>query len=197
MRRLTVVGLAVVALVGAVAIGYAFGGSWSGLTSLRLRRARLVVAAVLMQTGGALVGVLGVADARKSYVIGLALSAACAAAFCMRNLHVAGVPLVTFGLVANAAVVGLNGAMPVSIVAALHAGVPIVDIAEGDDPRHELADRHTRLRFLGDIVPVRAPRRPEVVSPGDILLAAGLGELICIGMLRRQPRGSRARPIAK
>jgi len=186
------VGLAIVALVGAVAAGYALGGSWSTLTHLRLRRRRYIVAAVLAQTGGALVGVLGVADPRRSYVWGLALSAACAAMFCVRNLKVAGVPLVTLGLVLNATVVAANGAMPVSIVAALRAGVPIVDIASGDDPRHEVAGAGTVLRPLGDVIPVPLPARPEVISPGDVMVAAGLAELVALGMLRRRP-GARSR----
>jgi hypothetical protein len=184
------VGLAIVALVGAVAVGYALGGDWARLSALRLRRRRLVVAAILAQAGGAMVGVLGVADPRRSYVGGLAASALCAAAFCARNLRVAGVPLVTAGLVCNALVVALNGAMPVSIVAALHAGVPITRIAAGEDPRHDIAGTGTHWRVLGDVIPVPLPWRPEVVSPGDVLVAAGLAELVVVGMLRRRYAGT-------
>jgi hypothetical protein len=180
------VGLALVALVGAVAVGYALGGDWAGLTSLRLRRRRFVIAAVLAQSGGAFVGLVGAADPSKAYVVGLAASAACAALFCAFNLRIAGVPLVTLGLIGNAVVVAANGAMPVSIVAALHAGVPIVDIASGRDPRHEIAGLGSTWRELGDVIPVPLPVRPEVVSPGDVLVAAGLGELIAVGMLRRR-----------
>ncbi|HEU5034090.1 MAG TPA: DUF5317 family protein [Mycobacteriales bacterium] len=179
-------GLAVVALIGAVAVGWAGGGSWARLSALTLRRRRLVVAAVLAQAGGAAVGVLGVADPRRAYVVGLAVSALCAAAFCARNLRVAGVPLITLGLAANAVVVAANGAMPVSIVAALHAGVPTTEIAAGDDPRHEIAGTGTALRSLGDVIPVPLPVRPEIVSPGDVLVAAGLAELVAVGMLRRR-----------
>jgi hypothetical protein len=180
------VGLAIVALVGAVAAGYALGGSWSRLTTLHLRRRRFVVAAVVAQTGGALIGVVGAADPRQSYVWGLALSAACAALFCLQNLRVSGVPLVTLGLLLNATVVAVNGAMPVSIAAALRAGIPIADIAAGDDPRHEIADGGTTWRSLGDVIPVPLPARPEVVSPGDVLVAAGLAELVAVGMVRRR-----------
>jgi hypothetical protein len=180
------VGLAIVALVGAVAAGYALGGSWSRLTTLHLRSRRFVVAAVLAQSGGALVGVLGVADPREAYVWGLAVSAVCAAAFCLQNLRVSGVPLVTLGLLLNAVVVATNGAMPVSVAAAARAGIPIADIAAGDDSRHEVAGRATTWRLLGDVIPVPLPARPEVVSPGDVLVAAGLAELVAVGMLRRR-----------
>jgi hypothetical protein len=182
------VGLAVIALVGAVAVGYALGGSWSRLTGLHLRWRRFVVAAVIAQLGGAAVGVLGYGDPRRAYVVGLAASALCATAFCVRNLRVAGVPLVTIGLISNAVVVAANGAMPVSVAAAARADVPVVDIAAGRDSRHEIAGDGTALRVLGDVIPVPLPVRSEVVSPGDALVASGLAELIVIGMLRRRRR---------
>src|SRR4051812_5876151 len=150
----------------------------------------MVVAAVVAQTGGAALGILGVTDARRGYVVGLALSAMCAAAFCVGNRAVPGVPLVTLGLAANALVVTLNGAMPVSIVAALRAGVPITDIAAGYDARHDIAGEGTVWRSLGDVVPLPLPLRPEVVSPGDVLVASGLGELLVMGMLRRRVSGA-------
>jgi hypothetical protein len=180
------VGLAVVALVGAVAAGYALGGAWSRLTHLHLRWRGFVVAAVLAQGGGATLGLVGAADPRRSYVTGLAASALCAAAFCARNLRVAGVPLVTLGLVLNALVVAANGAMPVSIDAAFRAGVPTGDIAAGLDARHEISGAGTVWPLLGDVIPVILPARPEVVSPGDVLVAAGLAELVVVGMLRRR-----------
>jgi hypothetical protein len=180
------VGLAIVALAGAVAVGYALGGSWSRLTALRLRWRRFIVAAVVAQTGGALLGVLGYGDPRRAYVVGLAASALCAAAFCARNLRVAGVPLVTLGLLANATVVAVNGAMPVSVSAASRASVPVFEIAAGRDDRHEIAGSHTALRMLGDVIPVPLPVRSEIVSPGDVLVASGLAELVVMGMLRRR-----------
>jgi hypothetical protein len=186
LRRLTGVGLAIVVLVGAVAVGYALGGAWSRLIALRLRWRRLIVAAVIAQSGGALLGLLGYGDPRRAYVIGLAASALCAAAFCAWNLRVAGVPLVTLGLLANATVVAVNGAMPVSVSAASRAGVSVIEIAAGHDDRHKIADSDTGLRMLGDVIPVPLPVRSEIVSPGDVLVAAGLAELVVMGMLRRR-----------
>jgi hypothetical protein len=180
------VGLAIVVLVGAVAVGYALGGAWSRLIALRLRWRRLIVAAVIAQSGGALLGLLGYGDPRRAYVIGLAASALCAAAFCAWNLRVAGVPLVTLGLLANATVVAVNGAMPVSVSAASRAGVSVIEIAAGHDDRHKIADSDTGLRMLGDVIPVPLPVRSEIVSPGDVLVAAGLAELVVMGMLRRR-----------
>jgi hypothetical protein len=177
------VGLALVVLVAAVALARAMGGRWQRLAHLHLDARGLVLAAVGAQAGGALLGFAGFGDARREYVVALVLSALCALAFCVRNLRVPGVALVSAGLVANAAVVAANGAMPVSIDAAYHARVPIATISTGADARHEIAGIGTRLRVLGDIVPVPLPLRPEVVSPGDVLVAAGLGELVVLGML--------------
>jgi hypothetical protein len=174
--------LAVVVLVAAVGLGLCAGGSWRRLASLPLRRLSLVVAAVAAQAGGALVGLLGFADPSSSYVVGLALSAGLALVFCARNVGVAGVPLVTSGLLLNAAVVAANGAMPVSIVAAYHARVPILSIAAGTDARHEIAGDGTALSWLGDVIPLPLPLRPEVVSAGDVLVVAGLAELVVVGM---------------
>jgi hypothetical protein len=180
-------GLAAVVLVAAVAVGWATGGRWRRLGHLHLTGRGLVVAAVVAQLGGALVGVAGFGDARRAYVVGLAVSACCALLFCARNLRVGGVALVTGGLVANALVVAANGAMPVSIVAAYHARVPIAAIATGTDARHEIAGIGTHLRWLGDVVPVPLPWRPEVVSVGDVLVTAGLAELVVLGMLGSMP----------
>jgi hypothetical protein len=96
--------------------------------------------------------------------------------------------LVALGLGANALVVALNGAMPVSATAAARAQVALDDVAAGLDSRHEVADGSTRLALLGDVVPVLLPLRPEVVSPGDVLVASGLGQLVVVGMLGGRQR---------
>jgi uncharacterized protein DUF5317 len=191
------VSLAVVVLVGAVAITVLAGGRWERLAALPLRARGLVAAAVAAQLGGAVLGIAGVADPRRTYVVALAVSAACALAFCARNLRVAGVALVSLGLVTNAVVVAANGAMPVSIEAAYHARVPIAAISSGSDARHEIAGIGTHLRWLGDVIPVPLPLRPEVISAGDVLVCAGLAELVALDMLGMGMLGStyRKEPI--
>jgi hypothetical protein len=188
------VGLAVVVLAGAVCVGYVLGGRWTALTGLRLRWWPCVGAAVLAQAGGAAVGLAGAADPRRGYVAGLVLSAAAAAAFCLRNLRVPGVALVALGLAGNAAVVAANGAMPVSAHAARLAHVSLAPVRAGLDPRHEQAGPGTALAALADVVPVRLPVRPEVVSVGDVLVAAGLAHLVVTGMLGAAPAARRRGP---
>jgi hypothetical protein len=65
--------------------------------------------------------------------------------------------------------------------------VPTGALLAGDDPRHVLLDDGTRLAWLADVVPVPLPLVPQVVSPGDVLVAAGLAQLVVVGMLARRP----------
>jgi hypothetical protein len=180
--------LAVIALLAALILGWSMGGTLERLGSLQLRSRRLVWVAVAVQALATLVG-------GPLYPIGLVVSAGLVGWFLRRNRGVRGTGLLALGLLSNALVVALNGAMPVSIEAAGQAGTTTQHILIGDDPRHELADGHTRLRALGDVIPVRTPWRPEVVSPGDVLVAAGLGQLVLLGMRtgRVPPRHARRR----
>ena len=166
---------AIVVLLVALGIGYAAGGSLERLGGVPLRRGRMVVAAVLVQLAGAIVG-------GPAYPLGLVLSVLLVAWFLTHNRGVRGTGLVALGLLGNAVVVGLNGAMPVSADASGRARISTQDILSGDDPRHELAGPDTRLRELGDVIPVLLPWHPEVVSVGDVLVAAGLAELVVVGM---------------
>jgi Family of unknown function (DUF5317) len=174
------VSLVLVVLVAALALGGACGGSLERLGALPLRTRRLVVLALLAQVAGALLG--GVA-----YPVGLGLGALLALAFLARNRGARGAGLVGLGVVANALVVGVNGAMPVSLEAGLRAGVTVQPVLLGQDPRHELLGEQTRLPLLADVVPVPLPLAPQVVSPGDVLVAAGLGQLVLLGMRGGRP----------
>jgi hypothetical protein len=173
--------LALVVLVLALAVGTLARGRFSNLGHLPLRHGWLVALGVAAQLVGGLLG-------GALYAAGLALSAALVAAFLARNRGLEGTGLVALGLLANALVVTLNGAMPVSAAALGRAGISTQDLLAGTDPRHELAGSGTVLRPLGDVVPVLLPAHPEVVSPGDVLVAAGLAELVVLGMRRRGGR---------
>ena len=171
------VSLVVVVLAAALVLGWLTGGSLARLGSLPLRSLGLVAAALVAQLAGTLVG-------GPAHPLGLATSAALVVAFLVRNRGVRGTGLVALGLLANALVVVANGAMPVSQQAADRAGVDVLEVLVGDR-RHELEGPDTRLRALGDVVPVPLPLRPEVVSAGDVLVAAGLGQLVVVGMRGR------------
>ena len=166
--------LVAVALLVALAAGVLAGGRLHRLAEVRLRSRRLVAAALAVQLVGALVG-------GRLHALGLACSALLAAAFLLRNRGLRGTGLVAAGLALVALVVGVNGAMPVSEAAASRAGADVQEVLSGQDPRHERQTAATRLPWLGDVVPVPLPW-PEVVSPGDVLVAAGLAQLVVLGM---------------
>lgn len=183
----TEVVLVVVAVVVALVVGRLAGGRLAGLGRLPLRRVRLVLAAAAAQLVGAVVG-------GPAHPVGLVLSAALVGAFLAANRALRGTGLLAIGLLANALVVGANGAMPVSADAAARAGVATSELTAGQDPRHELAGPATRLGALGDVVPVPLPGLPQVVSPGDVLVAAGAAQLVVAGMLRQLPPGPGSSP---
>ena len=173
----TEVVLVVVVLLVALGVGRLAGGSLAHLGALPLASRRLLALAVAAQLLGVVVG-------GPAHPVGLALSAGLVVAFLARNRGVRGTGLVALGLLANAAVVGANGAMPVSGAAATRAGTGTSSLVTGADPRHVLLDEQTRLSWLADVVPVPLPGLPLVVSPGDVLLAAGAGQLVVTAMLR-------------
>ena len=184
-------GLALILLVGAAGLARALGGTFRALADLPIRGARLAWFALIAQILGA--GLAWSTGLSGFYPVGLGLSALAALAFCLRNRRLAGVPLITVGLVLNAVVVSLNGTMPVSTMAAARADVGLSEIAAGDDARHSIAGHGSTWRALGDVIPVPLPLLPEVVSPGDVLVAAGLCELVLLGMRPSRRRGDAAR----
>jgi Family of unknown function (DUF5317) len=167
----------VVALL-AIAVAVATGGD--RLAGLRLRAVRLLVVAAGLQ----LVAGTFASGSVAIRLLAMLLSAALVGLFLWGNWQVAGVPLITAGLLLNGVVVTVNFAMPVSVPAAASAGIKAADLHLGDDPFHERAGPHTRLSRLGDSIPVALPVRPQVVSPGDVLVAAGVALLLVTGGAR-------------
>jgi hypothetical protein len=178
------VSLVVVVLLCVCVVGVATGGSLARLGELRLRSSRIAVAALVVQVSGTVVG-------GPVHTAGLVVSSGLAVAFLFRNRELTGAGLVAAGLLLNVVVIVANGAMPVSLSAAARAGAPVEDLLAGTDPRHELAGAQTRLALLGDVVPVRLPLRPEVVSAGDVLVAAGIGQLVALVVTGRGAGGPR------
>jgi hypothetical protein len=171
--------LVLVVAVLAVAVAVAAGGD--RLAHLRVRAVRLlVVAAVLQLVSGTLAS--GSVAIR---VLTLILSALLVSLFLWGNWQVAGIPLIAAGLLLNCVVVVVNFAMPVSVDSAARAGLTPADLRLGDDPFHERAGPHTLLADLGDTIPVALPMQPQVVSPGDVLVAAGVALLLVTGGTRR------------
>ncbi len=87
---------------------------------------------------------------------------------------------------ANALVVIVNGAMPVSESAAARAGISAEQLALDTDDRHEPLDGATRMTPLADRIPVPIPGHREVDSLGDVAIAAGAGLYAFAAAYRRR-----------
>ena len=112
--------------------------------------------------------------------------------FLVGNARLPGVPLVALGLLLNVVVIGANAAMPVSVDAAARAGISRAELGLARDAMRVPTGPDTRLGSLGDVVPVALPRWPQVVSPGDVLVAAGVGLLLLTAGARRPQTPRRA-----
>jgi len=180
----------VVVLLLTLGLGWLRGGSLEQLATMQLRWAWLVGAATALTVLGAFAGRLGLPAPGVVYVVCIGSAAALVCAFVWLNRHLIGIPLVAVGFAMNAIVILANGAMPVSERAADRAGVDLAALRADEDAKHEVADRRTRLRLLADVVPVPLPgplrRGSNVVSAGDVVLAAGLAQLVLNGMRGRQ-----------
>ncbi|MGC8968486.1 MAG: DUF5317 family protein [Thermus sp.] len=102
-----------------------------------------------------------------------------------QNRHLKSLYLVLLGLLLNTLVIFANGGhMPVSPAALHRAGIgefePI--LRSKGDAVHALLDEHTRLPFLGDVIPL--PPLRKVVSPGDLLILLGIAGVVAEGALR-------------
>jgi hypothetical protein len=171
------VALALLVLALALVTGRLVGGRLSALADIPVRDTWWLLVAMAVQVAGSLLS----AVAPEAYPGGLIASGLIASRFVWRNLHLTGIPLAGLGLLLNITAVSLNGAMPVSTYASARAGL-VYDAP--NDPRHITASAGTRLRWLGDVVPFPFPLHREVDSPGDVLLAAGIGLFVFTGMLR-------------
>ena len=169
-------------MVGALVVGRLAGGRVAGLTALQLRRPWLAAAALAILVAGALLA--WATSSRGVYLGASAAAVVTTGIFLLGNRSVPGLPLVGTGLVLNLLAVAANGAMPVSRYAAARAGVSLAGIAAGSDAGHVVAGSGTALRALGDVIPVPLPVWPEVVSAGDVLVAAGLGLFVVVAMRR-------------
>lgn len=190
-------GFIVCSILAALLFSRLAGGRLSAFERVPAHGLMLPVTALAVLVLGVVLGWVGL-PAGGLFAVSLGVSALLVGCFTLVNRALAGTGLIAAGLLLNAIVVGLNGAMPVSAYALARAGVGAAVVA-GDD-RHEPATSHTRLRLLGDVVPVPLPLWPEVDSVGDLLAAAGLAQLVVMAMRpygRRETRAESAKAGSK
>lgn len=165
------------AVAGGLLAGAVSGGSLRRLSATPLRYVRVIVAAVALQV------VAAVLVTGWAYAAVLVASLLLALGWLAANGRLAGRVLVGLGLAANALVIAVNGAMPVDLVAANRAGIATGPLY--GDPRHTVAGPGTRLPLLEDRIALPLPWQPQVLSAGDVLVAAGAGLMVAQAMRRR------------
>lgn len=105
------------------------------------------------------------------------------------NFHDKGLRVTLFGSILNFLPLILNnGRMPVSLKALKYSNLytQISLLEEGRIMTHTLANKATKLIYLGDIIPIPKPYFfPKIISIGDILIALGLFVLIQSYMKKR------------
>lgn len=171
-------------VAGSVVAGRLRGGRLRNLGHARLRHAWLVFVAVAIH-------VLLYLVARGAGVVLplLALSHLTLLAFVWLNRMLPGMLLVFVGLVLNAAVILTNGAMPVDrdALLAVSGDSGALQVTPG---KHRLLDGGHRLPWLADVIAL--PLLRQVVSVGDVVLAAGVGVLVG-NLMRSTPPARRRR----
>jgi hypothetical protein len=177
-------GISIVALALGLVLGIAAGGRPRNAGRRPVRAVGVLAAGVVAQAVPELGWVEG--DAGLALVL---LSYGLVTTFALVNLRLVGMPVALVGLLLNVVVIGLNGGMPVRAEAIVAAGIADHDEVASLDfgGKRHLETPDDRLVVLGDIIPV--PGFREVVSFGDLILAAGVADVVFrLLRPRRAPR---------
>ncbi len=174
-------------VLGLVA-GLAAGGRIDNLLAVRLRWTLLIFVALAIRlvTEAALVRDVALAEQLRMPLLGAAYGILIVALWMNRARPGIGLALVGTALNATAILVN-GGAMPVWDQALEAAGMAPEDILS---PIHFLLAAEPPLDFLlqlgplGDVIPVPLPFVRNVLSVGDVLLAAGLAFFVFAALLR-------------
>jgi len=171
-------------LVGLLA-GWAVNGSWRALADTRLWHPVFVLAAIAAQAALELPGLRDwPASLRFAIIVATYLVLGW---WLLENARVSpgsarlGFGVVGVGWALNLLAVVPNGGMPVSESALERAGIaPATSVIHGHLAKHIPMNHGTILRALGDVIPLSWFR--SVVSPGDIVMAVGIGILVAAAM---------------
>lgn len=165
-----------------ILLGYLIGGRLEHLASVPFSWPWLAVGGLFVQVvlfSGALDGMLTDGAGAAIYVA----STAAVLVAVIRNVRLAGMPLVALGAASNlAAIVANGGVMPTTAAALAAAGL---DPADGFSNSAIVAD--PSLAILTDLfaLPSWVPFA-NVFSVGDVLLGVGVSAVIALGMRRER-----------
>jgi hypothetical protein len=174
--------LVLVPLVLALVIGVAGGGSIGNLANLRFRWPWFVVAVLVIREAVLFRPLNRIDGVQYLYAAALAGLVAWTAWHIRR---IPGVWVVTVGAAANLIVVLANGArMPVapSLAGSL--------VNRGHVAQYTLMGPDTRLDWLGDWIGFPWPV-PGAYSPGDLLIALGIGIVVILAIAHRPDAGTK------
>jgi hypothetical protein len=174
----------------ALVLGVALGGRPSNLAGLRLRWPGLALVGFAMQ----LVNPPG-----RWPLVMLAGSFVLLGVFALANRDVPGFRVILVGIAMNAAVIAVNGGMPVS-AAALEASGQAATAAELADHadayvKHHLAGPQDTLLILADVIALPPPVT-QVISVGDIVTYGGVVLVLVLAMRRPRERVFAGRALA-
>lgn len=160
----------ILAVLCAIALGYLTGGRLSRYEGADLTWLGLPVAALLIQE-------VLLPRLTPFHSLLVPLSYALLLLFLWKNRHLRKTALLCgLGWGCNTLVICANGfRMPVAAWAVSHLSPEgASSLAAGEIPMYTLADEHTRLLFLGDVLYCPLPLLSGFASVGDLLLAAGV-----------------------
>jgi hypothetical protein len=165
-------------------------GSLDALAQTRFRFAWLLGAGLTLQIAFDLYEPEWLTDRLKLAVV--LWSNVLVITFIALNRVLPGMTAMAVGLFLNVVVIAANGAMPVSQAAVESAG--LTEAPTELSLKHEVLGPDTALPWLADVIPL--PTLKEVLSPGDLVLMAGIAALIYermttgAGASRRRPAAS-------
>ena len=171
-----------IAVVIAVVIGLLAGGRLENLLSVRLRFGALIIAGLVLRFATLWLIDQGVEVVDQFRTVLFALSFGSLVVALWLNRSQPGLLLAMIGVAANGIAILLNGGyMPVYLPAVEVAGLTTADLSP---TFHTALPTELGLEFLlaggpiGDILPIALPLIANVVSLGDVLLAAGIAWFI-------------------
>lgn len=173
-------------------VGKLRGGSLSSLGEVPLKRIEIIVAAFAVEALVVALGLRGIelVSVISPYAFLYAYASLLYAVWVNRDIR--WMSLIGLGILLNFSVILANSMrMPVSADALVAAGMSqqVAAIEAGRVLTYKLMDSTTRLRLLGDIIPICSPYPVHrVVSLGDLVMALGVFLLIQREMLMKRAR---------
>jgi Family of unknown function (DUF5317) len=179
------------AIVVGLGLGLALGGRVKNLGQLSLRWNLLIFLSLLIQ----LALFTGLTVPASLVTVGYLLSGLLSLAWLARNIAVPGMPVVLAGGLSNFLAIAANGGrMPVdaALLAQTRGADFVAALAAGRmTSNSSLANSHTHLRWLTDIIMIPPPwPLPTVLSVGDVLISVGVVWLIAAAMRRSSMAGA-------